>query len=215
MGLAILGRLQKGWQLLVLIDESGCAGFKLGKGSTPFFVVSMVIFHDFKEAERTSQTIAQTRERLRVKPEFKFSKCHDTARDEFFRAVAPHDFVVRAIVVEKEKIYSTHLRRSSDSFYNFFVQSLMKHNDALRDANVKIDGSGDREFRRAFESYIRQQIGTGKVKKLTFVNSKKDNLIQLADMVCGAVARKYSQRDNRDRWSAMLHRNIKDVWEFE
>ncbi len=175
----------------------------------------MVIFHDFKEAERASHTIAQTRERLRVKPEFKFSKCCDEFRDEFFRAVAPHDFVVCAIVVEKEKIYSPHLRQSSDSFYNFFVQSLMKHNDVLRDANVKIDGSGDREFRRAFESYLRQQIGIGKVKKIKFVDSKNDNLIQLADMVCGAVARKYSRRDNRDRWFAMLQRNIKDVWEFK
>ena len=101
--------------------------------------------------------------------------------------------MVCAIVVEKEKIYSPHLRQSSDSFYNFFVQSLMKHNDVLRDANVKIDGSGDREFRRAFESYLRQQIGIGKVKKIKFVDSKNDNLIQRFSGIfrtCGNLSKK-------------------------
>lgn len=71
--------------MLVLVDESGCSGFKLGKGSSPFFVVGMVIFDDHGEAERTSTAIQEARARLRVKPEFKFSKSSDVVRDGFFR----------------------------------------------------------------------------------------------------------------------------------
>ncbi len=33
--------------MLVLIDESGCAGFKIAKGSTRHFVVAMVTFTDY------------------------------------------------------------------------------------------------------------------------------------------------------------------------
>ena len=202
--------------MLVLIDESGCSGFKLGKGSTSHFVVAMVIFDDFKEAERTSAIIADARKRLRVKPEFKFSKSSDAVRDQFFSAVTNCRFIARALVVNKSKIYSTHLRGDADSFYNFFVQNLIKHDgDILVDANVKIDGSGDREFRRALQSYLRREGSAGKVKKVTFVDSKGDNLIQLADMVCGAIARGYSEVRPDDRWRRMLGRRVDDVWMFK
>lgn len=36
--------------MLVFIDDSGDAGFKLDKGSTPFFVIACVIFDDDLEA---------------------------------------------------------------------------------------------------------------------------------------------------------------------
>ncbi len=38
--------------MLVFIDDSGDAGFKLGKGSSEFFVISAVIFDDNLEAEK-------------------------------------------------------------------------------------------------------------------------------------------------------------------
>jgi hypothetical protein len=73
--------------LLVLIDESGCTGFKLDKGSSPYFVMAMVIFNDFSYAEKTSAIIGKLREDLRVKPEFKFSKCSHEVRDHFFQKI--------------------------------------------------------------------------------------------------------------------------------
>ena len=57
--------------MLVLIDESGDAGFKLTRGSSSHFIVAMVIFDDFDEAERASAIIEAARTSLRIKPEFK------------------------------------------------------------------------------------------------------------------------------------------------
>ncbi len=204
--------------MLVLIDESGCAGFKLGKGSSPYFIAGMVIFEKFDEAERASVAITDARTTLRVKPEFKFSKCSSTVKDGFFHAVSPFDFRVRALVIDKARIYSSYLRTTPDSFYNFFVQMLMRHDSGLlKGANVKIDGSGDREFKRALESYLRQQMGGGKIAKLKFADSRRDNLIQLADMVTGAIARSYNTAGRTDahRWRTMIAKKIDDVWEFK
>jgi len=202
--------------VLVLIDESGCAGFKLGKGSTPRFVVGMVIFHDYEEAERASRAIADARVALRVKPEFKFSKCSDWARDGFFQAVAMHTFDVRAVVIDKAKIYSPHLRSSTDDFYSYFVQMLLKHDGgALAGANIKIDGSGDRHFKKEFGAYLRKETGPGKIIKFRFIDSQQDNLIQLADMATGAIARSYTERADAHRWRDMLAPKIRDVWEFK
>lgn len=174
---------EKGVAVLVLIDESGCCGFKVGKGSTPYFVIAMVIFDNFTEAERTSAAIGNLRDVLRVRPEFKFSKCRDEIRDRFFECVVGFNFVVRALVVDKTRIYSPHLRTKCESFYNYFVKSLLGHDGGtLSSANVKIDGSGDREFKKSFSRYLMRELGEGKVKKIKFAESYSDNLIQLADM---------------------------------
>ena len=67
--------------------------------------------------------------------------------------------------------------------------------NCLLNAFVKIDGSGSKEFQNAMISYLRKQIGSDKVRKYKLVDSKKDNLIQLADMTVGAIARSFN--DNR------------------
>lgn len=204
--------------MLVLIDESGDAGFKLAKGSTPHFVVAMVIFRDFEQAELASAAIAQARELLEVKREFKFSKSHPNVKDGFFAAVAPYEYGVRALVVDKAKIYSQHLRDDKDQFYSYFVKQLMKYdNDALVGAKVKIDGSGDRVFKQELEAYLRRHLH-GKIKDVKMTESHKDNLIQLADMVAGAIGRSYRTDDRNDprRWLNQLRaaRKIEDIWDF-
>ena len=205
--------------MLVLIDESGCPGFKLAKGSTPYFVVGMIIFKEFAQAEMASKAIGELRQTLSINPEFKFSKTRPQVKDTFFEEVCKYDFEVRALVVNKTKIYSSKLRNDTDSFYNYFVKSLMQYdNDALSDASIKIDGSGDKEFKKALNAYLRKHIGQHKIKKFKFTDSRKDNLIQLADMVVGAIARKYNDnRKDASRWLSLLQRKgkIKNIWDFK
>lgn len=203
--------------MLVLIDESGDAGFKLARGSTPHFVVAMVIFDDFKEAERASAIIEAARASLRIRPEFKFNKCSVQVKDGFFEAVSPCKFSVRALVVDKSKIYSDNLRENKDRFYNFFVKTLLQHDgNALAGARVKIDGSGDREFKRELGAYLKREAGEGKIASVKFAESHRDNLIQLADMVAGAIARSYREGDRNahDRWRKMLGDKIRNIWDF-
>lgn len=203
--------------MLVLIDESGDAGFKLARGSTPHFVVAMVIFDDFKEAERTSAIIEAARTSLRIKTEFKFNKCSAQVKDGFFAAVAGCRFTVHALVVDKSTIYSDYLRENKGRFYNFFVKSLLKHDSgALIGARVKIDGSGDREFKRELGAYLKREAGEGKIDSVRFAESHRDNLIQLADMVAGAIARSYREgdRNEHDRWRKMLNSKVRNIWNF-
>jgi hypothetical protein len=51
-------------------------------------------------------------------------------------------------VVQKERIYSPHLRTEKEAFYSFFVKSMLKFDDGLLEAaTIVIDGSGDRDFK--------------------------------------------------------------------
>lgn len=96
---------------------------------------------------------------------------------------------------------------------------LMQYDDdVLHNASIKIDGSGDKEFKNALTTYLRQRIGEHKIKKFKFTDSRKDNLIQLADMVVGAIARSYSDtRKDAYRWLDVLKRRdkIKSIWNFK
>lgn len=204
--------------MLVLIDESGDPGFKIPKGSTPYFVLAMVIFDDLKEAERTSLCIAKARSELRVTSEFKFAKSHKNVRDGFFDAVCPCSFRVRALVVDKSAIYSDHLRERTESFYNFFVRQLLSNdNGVLRGARVKIDGSGDREFRRELTRYLKGQLCFEQIASVKFADSRSDNLLQLADMCVGAIAKGRRKNVKQDpRWLDQLREagRIGNLWDF-
>jgi hypothetical protein len=161
--------------VLVFIDESGDPGFKIAAGSSSVFVLAMVIFDDHAEAARTQAVVAGTRARLGVKPEFKFNKCRADFRDGFFDAISDHCFRVRAIVVKKDLIWSERLRSDVESFYRFFLKSMMRFDDeALKDATVVIDGSGDREFKRNLKAYIQRHVQAGAVSEIKLKNSRAE-----------------------------------------
>lgn len=205
--------------MLVLIDESGDPGFKLDKGSSQHFVIAMVIFEDYKQAEACSSAIAAERARLNIRGEFKFNKTSASNKDAFFAAIKPFKFCVRALVVDKTKIYSPNLRSNDERFYNYFVQSLLRGDGGtLNQARIKIDGSGDREFQQELLRYLKRRVPAGAIESVKLVDSQKDNLIQLADMVVGAIARSFKPAEERNkacRWREALGGKIKDLWEFK
>ena len=200
--------------MIVFIDESGCPGFKFTRGSDPIFGLGMVIFANGEDARITEQTVLTLRKRLRHKPEFRFSKSSDALRDAFFSTVAKCPFVVRALIVRKDVLYSQHLRTDVDSFYSYFVKMLMAHDDGLlKAASVRIDGSGSQEFQRSLGAYLRRELGQ-RIKDVKMSDSARDPLMQLADMCIGAITRAERDRANAGRWREMLAPRIGNIWPF-
>ena len=204
--------------MLIFIDESGDPGFKLGRGSTSHFVVSMVIFDKNEDAESASKVIQQALDELKIKPEFKFNKSSDKVRDAFFDKIKSCKFRVRALVVDKERIYSKNLREDNEKFYNYFVRLLIDFQELKqKDVSIKIDGCGDREFKKELNRYLRSQVKSGYSLKIELVDSNKNYLIQLADMVAGAIARSYpnqTRAENRN-WRKTLGKKVENVWDFK
>jgi len=205
--------------MLVFIDESGDAGFKMVRGSSPIFVTSMVIFESSAHAAAAQNDIRALQAELGIKPEWKFNKACDDYKDRFFDLVSDHQFRTRAVVVRKDLIYSDHLRSVTESFYKFFIRQMMEHDGGtLENASVIIDGSGDRVFKREFTAYLRKNLRGGSMKKFQMKDSQHDPLLQLADMAAGAIARSYrTDRKEADRWRTALRKagKLDNVWEFK
>lgn len=212
-----VGSGRYGGPMLVFIDESGDAGFKLDRGSSAVFAVAMVMFPCGDTARHAAETIEAYRASWPAVSEFKFSKASKDLRDGFFDAVRHEEFRVRCLVVEKEKIYSPHLRSDKEAFYRFFVKSMLKFdNGRLSNARVVIDGSGERTFRRDLSAHLRKHTPPGAIRSVSMKDSKGDALIQLADMCVGAVARSFrADRQDHYRWRNMMRSKLDDVWQFQ
>lgn len=208
--------------MLVFIDDSGDPGFKLGKGSTKYFVIACVIFSDELEAEKTAVAIKEMRRSLGFPDdmEFKFNKSRKTIREKFLHAINKFDFRIRSLVIDKSIIYSNELRNNKNSFYSYAVKLLLKHSGgSIQNAKIKIDGSGDRIFRRSFLGYLRREVNSAQkkiIRNCKLVNSKGNVLIQMADMVAGSTMRFYDvARKDNNVYREIIERHIDDEWFFD
>jgi len=207
--------------MLVFIDDSGDAGFKLDKGSSKHFVIACVIFDDNLDAEETALKIKRLRRSMnwRDDHEFKFNKTNKEIRLAFLNEVKARKFRVRAIVADKAAIRSPELRRSKNKFYNYMIKEVLsKSAGSIKNGSIRLDGHEDRAYKKAATTYFRQQANPkGRViKDMKFVNSKGDNLVQLADMVAGSILRttQTGKSDSGD-YLKVIKKRIEDIWYFK
>lgn len=208
--------------MLIFIDDSGDAGFKLKEGSSPFFVIAIVIFDDELEAEKTAIAIKNLKRFLKFPDdvEFKFFKSSKKVRTKFLKVVGPFKFRIRALVVEKALIHSPQLRENRQSFYSYAIKTVLKYSGtSILDARIKIDGSGDRLFRKSFLGYLRRELNSGNkriIKNCKLVDSKSNVLIQMADMIAGSIRRSYDvSSTDRKIYKSIIIKHIEDEWPFK
>lgn len=208
--------------MLVFIDDSGDPGFKhIDKGSSRYFVISAVLFVDELEAEKVAVAIKELRRDLGFsdRVEFKFNGSRRDVRERFLHTINKFQFAIRIIAVDKTLIRSEELRSDKNSFYSYFIKMLLKHsNNSILNAKIRIDGSGDRMFRRNFLTYLRKQLNS-KQKKIIgnckLVDSKENVLIQMADMIAGSARRFYdTKRTDKDVYKKIFKKHIEDEWQF-
>ena len=202
--------------MLVFIDESGDPGLKLESGSTDYFIVTLVAFEENEEALATDQRIQLLKRELNFPPEFEFhfNKVKGAYRETFLTAVAGFSWFYFSIVINKRKLTGAGFK-FKESFYKYACGLVFENaKPYLDNATVVIDGSGSREFRRELGTYLRKRINDKKgdsrfIGKIKLQDSQSNNLLQLADMVCGAVARSYSQKDDAKMYRRLIaHREI-------
>ncbi|MFH1889993.1 MAG: DUF3800 domain-containing protein [Candidatus Kuenenbacteria bacterium] len=208
--------------MLVFIDDSGDPGFKLDKGSTKFFVISVIIFDDELEAEKTAIAIKELRRFLKFPDdmEFKFNKSSKIVREKFLRTINPFCFKIRSLIIDKGLIRSDELKRNKNSFYSYAIKTALKHsNNSILNAKIKIDGNGDRTFRKNFLSYLRRQLNSKEkriIKNCKLVSSRGNVLIQMADMIAGSARRSCDKSKTDARiYKNIIKRHIDDEWSFK
>ncbi|SMP41607.1 Protein of unknown function [Neorhodopirellula lusitana] len=201
--------------LLLFFDESGDTGMKFGKGSSDHFIVAAVVFRDREEANRCDRIIGDLRQDLgitRNRGEFHFAKVDDGIRIQFFEAIASVEFLYSAFVLNKRNVTGPGFRDKA-SCYKYPTRLLLENlAPRLNNATIVLDKCGNRTFCDQLRRYLKQHGttagGENTIRKIKQQNSHANNLIQLADMVCGAVARCYStNRRDKLRYRQLIRHN--------
>jgi hypothetical protein len=182
--------------MLAFIDESGDPGRKIDRGSSPFFTVAMVTFDENEMAAACDERINLLRYELSLPKEYEFHFAPNPRRVRlaFLEAVAPYEFFYHAFALNKEpdRLYGPGFNFKGPLYK--YVCGLVFQNAKpyLTDATVIIDKSGDREFRNQLAAYLRRKMregGGNPIRKVKMQESRKNNLVQLADYVAGVTNR--------------------------
>lgn len=214
----------------IYIDDSGDGGFKIGKGSSSYFVLAACVFKEGKELEHLSSVMNECALRNRLKlPEFKYSKLKNRAiADELFDLIEEIDFSVRILEVEKSRIWSRRLRGSSAEFKTEMHRQLLTHfHGVIHGAKVFIDGRDGVAAGMSEASFYKQcadLAAPGSVSQVRFVDSRESRPIQLADMIAGSARRMAEAKGSGRSRAASSHfatyvertwqRNYGSHWKF-
>ena len=202
----------------VYLDETGDTGFKFNKGSSRYFVVTLLLVSDQLPLHHA---VDDLRLRLghRETSEFKFYRSEPRVRREFLRMMTQHDLLIRALVIDKTRMTRPHMQKR-DVFYNYLVKMILDHdNGRLQGATLILDKRDkNKKSQQALTSYLKRQLNAGsgqyqRVAEVRYHESHRDNLLQVVDMASGAINCRYCKGESG--YASLIQAKIDDVWVWQ
>jgi hypothetical protein len=181
-------------------DEAGDASFNFGKGASRYFVVAVVATQD---ADRLRSTLTQLREREHFAESFEFhfnALASEKLREKTLTALREADFMAWAMIVDKTVVPLPLRALSGMEFYLYFVTELIDR------IPVEIRNKGTLildEFGSAHAALVKlkRMLKVRGIRhefsRIFFRRSRSEDLIQVADLVAGAILRRDAKKDSQ------------------
>ena len=201
----------------VILDDSGDPG--IDGSSTSHFIVAAVVIVGDHEKDNLTAAVNQYRASLGWKEthEFKFNTTKKQIIEDMITTIRNYDFSAHAIVLDKRKIPVVPDIIDSNSLYYYVIKELLLKLD-LQSPHITIDGIGGKRYMQKIKTYLRQNLKANGINKceIKFADSKKDSLIQVADIIAGSVARSYrDDRANAEKFINLLGDKIEQVYKLD
>ncbi len=206
--------------MLIFIDESGDSGLKVEKGSSKFFVVSLVIFEEDEEAIACDSRIELLRKEIGWNPkdEFHFKNNSHRVKEKFLNAVSGFNFFYYGVVMDKKRL-PKEVCKTKDAFYKYSCGLVFENaRERLSNARIVIDQSGSNEFKKQLERYLKSKVNSADkkvIKNIKMQKSNSNNLLQLADYIAGVINRSIheNKKDAKKFRKLISHREIEvEIW---
>jgi hypothetical protein len=180
-------------------DEAGDASFRFERGATHHFVVALI---GTSQPDRLRQVLDEVRLQFHLPAsfEFKFHRLsNQRIREGLWDALKPLDFHAWAVVAHKQRLPDTSRIMPPRTFYVYFVsEAIQLVPETMREGAPlwldEFDRSGKTiaELKRAFG---RRGLRYG-FRRIRAVRSRSEGLVQVADVMAGAILRHYSQGES-------------------
>ncbi|MBI1830370.1 MAG: DUF3800 domain-containing protein [Planctomycetes bacterium] len=191
----------------IFIDESGDCGMKRQNSADYFAVAAILVPTEAIVACETA--IQETRTLLKLPSdfEFHFGRIKDRHRREFLARMAKCEFTYVACYINKLGLHGEHWRDKSFFYESVlgaladssagFLLAAQESRGAPLNAKLIADDNNDAEYMKILRRRFRNLKADGKslVEKVGAGRSRSLDMIQLADMVCGAVVRWHEKQE--------------------
>lgn len=197
-------------------DESGDVSFSFEKGASRYFVVAM-IGTTAPDALRENLAHLRLKSGLPAHYEFTFNALSSTAlRQRVFEVLAQAEFVGWTIVVDKTTLPDTFRVMPGLDFYLYFVTELLRAvpEEKREGATLILDEFGSPARVRSELRRVLTIRGIPRhFRRIQIKRPKSESLIQIADLVAGAVLRRDSKGDV-DAFDYVAHK-LQQVIDFK
>jgi len=198
-----------------ILDDSGDPG--LINSSTSHFIVAAVLVLNSDSYDKLIMAMNGFRAGLGWDEldELKFSKTRKAVIKRLLKYIQQLDFKAYAIVVDKSKFTDIPKSAVDNSLYNYAIKELLIKLE-LSNPVIFIDGVSHKKQAERFRTYLRQHLKQHGVEKckIRFVDSRKDVLIQLADIIAGVIARSYNNKKSKNEYLKLLKTKIEEIYEI-
>jgi len=180
-------------------DEAGDASFNFGKGASRYFVVAVVATQD---ADALRSTLVNLRKRENFSEAFEFHSnalTSEKLREKTLISLRDADFMAWAMIVDKTTVSLPLRALSGIDFYLYFVAELIDRIpvEFRQKGTLILDEVGSAntalyKLKRMFKTRdIRHEFS-----RIFFRRSRSEDLIQVADLVAGAILRRDAKKDS-------------------
>lgn len=180
-------------------DEAGDVSLNFGKGASRYFVP---VFVATKKPDELRDLLGKLRQSLRLSPthEFKFHKMTSTEiRNEVFSALARADFQAYSLIVDKTRLPKIFETTEGLEIYTHFITELLAliPENILKDATLILDEFGSTpDLRTELRRTMIKRHMPRHFKRVLVRSSHREPLIQVADLMAGAIMRRDTQNDS-------------------
>ena len=191
-------------------DEAGDVSLNFEKGASRYYVPAFI---GTQSPDLIRGTFSDLRQQLglHASHEFKFHKMTSPEiRKQVFSALAHADFEAWALFVDKTTLPKIFETTASIAIYTHFITELLTIIPAKlqQDATLILDEFGSTpDLRTELRRTMLKRHMPRLFKRVIVRKSHRESLIQLADLVAGAIMRRDSQNDSEA--FDMISRKIK------
>lgn len=197
-------------------DEAGDVSFAFDKGASRYFVVAVIVT---SKPDELRDVLARVRTESNLAANFEFKFNHLSAhslRVRTLSALADAPFQAWAIIADKTALSDALKVMRPYEFYLFFVTELLKRipEQEREGATLILDEFGSAtQLYTELNRFMKARNIPRHFKRIQVRRSKSEPLIQIADIVAGALLRRDALGDSQA--FEMLQGRMRRVYEFK
>ena len=196
-------------------DEAGDVSFAFEKGASRYFVVTVIAT---KSPDELRDLLGEIRQKAHLPQGFDFhfnSLASSKLRNLLFSTLANADFEAWAIVVDKDNLPDTFKLMSGLDVYLYFVSEVIRQipEEKRNGGTLILDEFGyPQHTKDELKRIMKAREIRHNFRRISIRRSQSESLIQVADLVAGAILRRDSR--NQSEVYDVIERKIRKVIEI-